>query len=317
MRVLIFGISGQDGHYMAEYLMNNYENVVICGTYTNIDNVDIILREKIDNLAELDFYDLDKLKLVIDLFQPDFIFNFAGESIVNTNHPLQHYINLNVLSVDVILKTMKPNCRFLNAGSVEEFSGINYYSISKRAARDLIKNNKNSVQPYMWHHESPRRKSSFFTKKIISWVVEVKRKLEEKNYDFSPLKIGNINVLKNFSYAPDFMPILWEIINHKYLKSGDFYLCGNSSIMLKDFITLCFKQAGMDGEWKYEDFFFVNKYNGEDINNIIAIKVDDGIKRLEESYYANYAPYKKVNTDLNQLIDILLKAELDKQQNEL
>ena len=210
MKILITGVTGQDGSNMADYLLLNLykddPSVIVYGTKRNISsdeesnyvgNIKHLKGNERFILVEMDLSDIISISNVIGPIKPDFCINFAAQSLVSTswNTPFQTF-DINVMGVMRLLEVIKqscPTCRFYSAGSSEEFGDVSYtpqdihhplkprspYGASKCAARHIVKVYRESYGMYAVHatlfnHEGRRRGEQFVTMKIAKFFRELR-----------------------------------------------------------------------------------------------------------------------------------------------
>ena len=173
MKVIVTGVTGQDGSYMVKYLLNKFNDVKIFGTIRrlsvkNHENIEDV-NDKRFELINLDITDQSSIINAVINIKPDYIFNFAAQSFVGEswNTPI-HTFTTNTLSVMYFLEAIRmfhPTCRFYSAGSSEEFGDVDYlpqdinhpckprspYGASKCAARHIVKVYRESYNLFAIH----------------------------------------------------------------------------------------------------------------------------------------------------------------------
>tara|TARA_Y100000592_G_scaffold52137_2_gene82442 strand:+ start:4138 stop:5172 length:1035 start_codon:yes stop_codon:yes gene_type:complete len=275
-KVLITGILGQDGSNMAEYLLNNTDNLIYgmqrrSGT-PNIDNIKSFIAHDRFSLVDGDLTDSASMSDLVMRIQPDYLINFGANSFVGVSWdtPLSVF-DINACGVIRCLEAIrkhKPDCRFYSAGSSEELGDVDYspqdikhpikprspYGASKAAARHLVKVYRESFDIYAVHsilfnHEGPRRGGEFVTRKITKKVAEISKKIKNGE-KFEPLKLGNIDSRRDWSDSRDFMKGVWLMLNQD--KPKDYVLASGETHSVKDFVTKAFSHAGIPGLWSGE-----------------------------------------------------------------
>ncbi len=275
-KVLITGILGQDGSNMAEYLLNNTDNLIYgmqrrSGT-PNFDNIKSFIAHERFSLVDGDLTDCASINDLVMKIQPDYLINFGANSYVGVSWdtPLSVFdINAcGVIRCLEAIKKHKPDCRFYSAGSSEELGDVDYspqdlkhpikprspYGASKAAARHLVKVYRESYDIYAVHsilfnHEGPRRGSEFVTRKITKKVAEISQKIKNGE-NFEPLKLGNIDSRRDWSDSRDFMKGVWLMLNQDQPK--DYVLASGETHSVKDFVTKAFNAASIPGLWSGE-----------------------------------------------------------------
>lgn len=239
--VIITGVTGQDGSFMADYLLKNTNYEIFGGarrlSVSNHENVEHLKNESRFHLINFDLTDAHSIAQVISQLQPDFFINFAAQSFVKSSwdFPVQTW-EANTTSVIHILEAIRlhaPRCRFYNAGSSEEFGNVAYapqdekhplrprspYGASKAAARQVVKvyresYNMYAVQGWLFNHEGTRRGEEFVTRKITKAVARISKAISE-GQPFEPLELGNVDVHRDWSDAEDMVDAVWRMLNQE------------------------------------------------------------------------------------------------------
>lgn len=275
-KVLITGILGQDGANMAEYLLENTDNLIYgmqrrSGS-PNFHNIKNFIAHDRFNLVDGDLTDSVSINELVLRIQPDYLINFGANSFVGVSWdtPLSVF-DINACGVIRCLEAIKkhqPDCRFYSAGSSEELGDVDYspqdlkhpikprspYGASKAAARHLVKVYRESYNLYAVHsilfnHEGPRRGAEFVTRKITKKVAEIFHKIKN-NEKFEPLQLGNIESRRDWSDSRDFMRGVWLMLNQDEPK--DYVLASGETHSVKDFVSKAFSAAGIPGLWSGE-----------------------------------------------------------------
>jgi len=324
-KVLILGVTGQDGSYMADFLSKkNYQvhGVIRKSATGNTKNINHILDDpKIFNksffLEKGDLLDSISINNIIDRVQPDEIYNFADQDHVGWSRdiPLYSYstTTLSVIQIFELLKTKKKKIKFFQPVSSNMFglSGESYlnensalspasvYALAKSSTYLASKmysniNNLFICGAIFFNHESPRRSDEYVTKKIIKSVCDIY--FGKKNF----LYLGDISAKIDWGYAKDYVEIAWKIMQQK---KPDFFIIGTGkNTSVEQFAYHSFKYVGLD----------YKKY----------LKVDTKLlrKNKTKNLKANLTKAKKilnykVKTNIKELIKIMMEHEL-KQYNE-
>jgi GDPmannose 4,6-dehydratase len=324
-KILILGVTGQDGSYMADFLSKkNYQvhGVIRKSATGNTKNINhIINNPKIFNksffLEKGDLLDSISINNIIDKVQPDEIYNFADQDHVGWSRdiPLYSYstTTLSVIQIFEFLKTKKKKIKFFQPVSSNMFglsdgnslnenstlSPASVYALAKSSTYLASKmysniNNLFICGAIFFNHESPRRSDEYVTKKIIKGVCDIyfgKQKF---------LYLGDISAKIDWGYAKDYVENAWEIMQQK---KPDFFVIGTGkNTSVKQFAYESFKYVGLD----------YKKY----------LKVDSKLlrKNKTKNLKANLTKAKKilnykVKTDIKKLIKIMMEHQL-KQYNE-
>ncbi len=265
-KAIIFGVTGQDGSYLAEFLLEKGYQVV--GTIRNVQ------AKQNKNIAAL----LDKIQIrIVDLsqengveniigeFEPDEVYNLAGHSSVMTSwkYPLQTAVSTGLAPVRMLeaIRIYTPKTRFYQASTSEMFGNIktypqnedsyyfprNPYGIAKMNAHLAVRNYRNYYQLFaatgiLYNHESPRRSEDFVSKKIVSAAVRIKLGLQDK------LELGNIDSTRDWGYAPEYVQVMWKILQQD--TADDFVIGTGQSHSVREFCKRVFETLDLN----YLDF---------------------------------------------------------------
>lgn len=270
---LITGITGQDGSYLAEFLLKKgYE---VHGIVRRESLEDQSRLENIKNIKEQIFMHEGSLSDHLSIYKvfskvlPDECYHLSASSFVNYsfNDEFQTMTN-NFNSTHYLLSTIrevKKECKFYFAGSSEMFGEPNetpqtedtafhpksIYGISKVSSHYLLKNYREKENIFactgiMYNHESPRRGNQFVTKKIISSAVKIKQGLQNKLY------LGNLDAKRDWGYAPDYVKAMWMILQAK--KADDFILATGKLHTVREFLDITFSLLDLN----YQDYVEVD-----------------------------------------------------------
>ena len=310
-KILITGITGQDGSNIVEYLLNT-TNAKIFGMIRRSSNPNFINCKKFINnerfaLVYGDLSDGVSIdNLVIDI-QPDYFINFAAQSFVGCSWeiPLQTF-DINATGVARCLEAIRrfqPKCRFYSAGSSEEFGDVAYspqdiyhplrsrspYGASKTAARQLVKVYRESYSLYAVHgilfnHEGTKRGEEFVTRKISKGVARIHNAIKNGK-TFDPINLGNLDSKRDWSDSEDFVDGVWKMLNQKTPK--DYVLSSDETHCIREFVELAFSEAGIQGVWHgsgiNEEYSVSTKYaiSKEPLSSIL-VKVNEKFYRPAE-----------------------------------
>jgi len=273
-KVIITGVTGQDGSFMADYLLKNTDHTIIAGarrlSVTNHKNIEHLKNNPRFKLIDLDVTDPQNVEDVIRKEQPDYFINFAANSFVGNSWtmPVNH-MNTNCMAVLFQLEAIRkfvPHCRYYNAGSSEEFGDVvtapqseehplrprSPYGAAKAAARHLVKVYRDSyeiyaVQGWLFNHEGTRRGEEFVTRKITKAVARIKKAIDREEA-YTLLELGNLNARRDWSDAEDFIDGVWRMLNQQ--EPREYVLSSNETHTIREFVELAFEAAGIHGEWK-------------------------------------------------------------------
>lgn len=273
-KILITGVTGQDGSNMVRFLLKNTDLVIYGAvrrlSVPNYDNINDIKDSRF-KLINLDLLDQQSINNSVKKIRPDYIINFAAQSFVGEswNSPVSTFTT-NTLPVIYFLEAIKefvPSCRFYSAGSSEEMGDIDYspqdlkhpmkprspYGASKCAARHLVKVYRESYNLFAIHcilfnHEGIRRGKEFVTRKITSNIARIKKQLDNGEIITEPLELGNINSIRDWSDSEDFVEAVWIMLNQN--EPREYVLSSNEFHTVKEFLELTCQYAGLNVEWK-------------------------------------------------------------------
>lgn len=270
MKIVITGITGQDGSLMADYLLKNEPTAHIYGvvrqlSVPNHSNISHLKDHGRVTLLEGDITDPHSMSGIIEGLQPDYFINLAANSFVGTSwkNPTQ-VVNTNTLSVLNQLETIRkhsPKTRYYQAGSSEEFGDVAFtpqneahplrprspYAASKAAARHLVKVYRDSygiyaVAGWLFNHEGVRRGGQFVTRKITKAVAKIVLGLKNR-CAAPPLVLGNLEAKRDWSDAEDFVDGIWKMLNQD--KPKDYVLSSGETHSVREFVETAFNVAGI------------------------------------------------------------------------
>ena len=270
-RALITGITGQDGAYLAQFLLK--KGYTVFGTYRRqssgnfwrLHYLNIFHKIK---LISADTLDSTSLYRALDVSNPSEIYHlaaqsFVGHAIEDSTITLDTNIKgtLNLLSV---LTEVNNKCRFYFAGSSEMFGNCGstpqdestpfnprtIYGISKVSGYEIAKLFKNNYNMYvccgiLYNHESPRRANIYVTKKITNFVVDLKLGSHEK------LSLGDISAKRDWGYAKDYVEAMWSIV--QFASPESFVISSGELHSVEDICRIAFSYFG----YNYKDFIMV------------------------------------------------------------
>jgi GDPmannose 4,6-dehydratase len=309
--VIITGISGQDGSYMADYLLEN-TNYNIFGAVRrlskpNYSNFSNHLDNKRFSLVTIDLSDSQSIDNVVRDVKPDYFINFAAQSFVGSSWQIpEQTFDVDAMGVLRCLEAVRkhsPKCRFYNAGSSEEFGDVKYipqdekhplsprspYGAAKCAARHIMKVYRESynlfaIQGQLFNHESPRRGEEFVTRKITKGVAKIFKAI--KNGDsFEPIHLGNVDAKRDWSHAIDFVDGVWKMLNQE--RPNEYVLSSNEAHTIREFVELAFKEVGVEGFWHghgtSEEYSISTEYAiKNEVNSSVLVKIDPKFFRPAE-----------------------------------
>jgi len=265
-RALIYGISGQDGAYLARFLLDKGYEVfgtsrdADASSFNNLNMLGIRDRVKLISVAINDFRSV--LQSLISI-SPDEVYNLAGQSSVGLSfeQPLEAMESIGVGTLNLLeaIRFTKKNIRFYSAGSSECFGDIGElaatedtpfnprspYAVAKSAAHWHVSTYRQAYNIYactgiLFNHESPLRPERFVTKKIVASACRIAAGHNEK------LQLGNIDIIRDWGWAPEYIEAMWLMLQRD--EPDDFVIATGQSDSLKDFIKFVFQEVGLN--WK-------------------------------------------------------------------
>ena len=318
-KALILGVTGQDGSYLAEFLLKkNYEvhGLVRKSATGNTKNINHILKDgnKSFIIHKGDMLDSVSLNNIIDKVQPDHIYNFADQDHVGWSYEIPSYsFNITALSViDIfeILRRRRKKIKYFQPISSNIFgltkskkqneetvvNPNSVYALAKTTAYHACKMYNRIYNLFLcgaiyYNHESPKRNKDYVTKKIVENVCAIYHGKEKKLY------LGDINAKIDWGYAKDYAEIAWKIMQHK--KPEFFIIASGKSFSVKYFAKCCFDYVGLN----YKKYLKVDK---KLLRKSKTSNLKGDIKKAKK--LINY----KVKTNLKKIIKIMMDDELKK-----
>ena len=276
---LITGITGQDGSFLAEFLIEKgYEVHGIMRRSSSFNTARIehlyldewvrdMKQQRLINLHYGDMTDSSSLIRIIQLVQPDEIYNLAAQSHVKVSFDVPEYTadsdavgTLRLLEAVRILGLEKKT-RIYQASTSELFGLVQEvpqketnpfyprrpYGVAKQYGFWITKNYREAygmfaVNGILFNHESERRGETFVTRKITLAASRIVQGFQDKLY------VGNLNSLRDWGYAKDYVECMWLMLQHE--TPEDFVIATGQMHSVRDFCTLAFKEAGIELEWQ-------------------------------------------------------------------
>ena len=292
-KALITGVTGQDGSYLAEFLLNkDYEvhGIKRRTSLINTDRIDHLYQDPFENhrkfiLHHADLTDSTSLTRVIQEVQPDEIYNLAAQSHVAVSFEQPEYTAnsdalgaLRILEAIRILKLEKKT-KFYQASTSELYGLVKEipqnentpfhprspYGVAKLYAYWITVNYREAYGIYacngiLFNHESPVRGETFVTRKITRGLARIKLGLQKN------LFLGNINALRDWGHAKDYVEAQWLMLQQE--EPDDFVIATGKQYSVKDFINLAAKNLNLVIEWKGKGLNEVGLLDGKEIVKI-------------------------------------------------
>jgi len=265
-RALITGITGQDGSYLAEYLMDlGYEvfGMVRRSSTENLERIEHI-KDKIE-FVQADLLDQASLDKALDISKPDEIYNLAAQSFVPTSwsQPVltAEFTGLGVTRILESMRQFCPEAKFYQASSSEMFGKVREvpqteltpfhprspYAVAKAYGHHITVNYRESYGLFaasgiLFNHESPRRGREFVTRKITDGVARIKLGLAEN------LALGTLDAQRDWGFAGDYVRAMHMMLQHD--QPEDFVVATGHTHSVREFLEVAFDHVGL----KYEDY---------------------------------------------------------------
>ncbi len=278
---LITGITGQDGSFLAEFLLDKgyvVHGIIRRSSSFNTGRIEHLYlnewvrdmkRERAINLHYGDMTDSSSLVRILQEVKPDEIYNLAAQSHVKVSFDVPEYTaeadaigTLRLLEAVRILG-MEDSCRIYQASTSELYGLVQEvpqsettpfyprspYGVAKQYAFWITKNYREAygmfaVNGILFNHESERRGETFVTRKITIAAARIAQGYQDKLY------LGNLNALRDWGYAKDYVECMWLMLQHD--KPEDFVIATGEYHSVREFCTLAFREAGIELRWEGE-----------------------------------------------------------------
>lgn len=301
-KALITGITGQDGSYLAELLLEKgYEvhGIIRRASTFNTHRIDHLYKDRHNKDVRMflhygDMTDSSNLNRLLEKIEPDEIYNLAAQSHVKVSFEVPEY----TAEVDAIgtlrfldaIKDTGLKTKFYQASTSELYGLVQEvpqnektpfyprspYGVAKLYAYWITVNYREAYGIFacngiLFNHESPRRGETFVTRKITIAAARIKAGLQDK------LFLGNLDARRDWGYAPEYVEGMWRILQHS--KPEDFVLATGKTYTVRDFATLAFKELGIELDWvgKGAEEKGIDKSTGK-----VLVEIDPGYFRPTE-----------------------------------
>lgn len=297
-KALITGITGQDGSYLTELLLEKgYEvhGIIRRASSFNTDRIDHLYKDRHESGVRMflhygDLTDSSNLNRLIEKIHPQEIYNLGAQSHVQVSFEVPEYTaEVDALGtlrlLDAIRETGVP-ARFYQASTSELYGKVmevpqtettpfyprSPYAVAKQYGFWIVKNYRESYGLHasngiLFNHESPRRGETFVTRKITMAVARISRGLQKCLY------MGNINALRDWGYAPDYVEMMWMMLQQD--APDDYVVATNEMHTVREFIEKSFGHVGIGIVWEGEGVKEVGKNR----------ETGDIVVRMDERYY--------------------------------
>lgn len=343
---LITGITGQDGSFLAEFLIEkgyNVHGILRRSSSFNTGRIEHLYLDewvrdmKQRRLVELhwgDMTDSSSLIRIISETRPDEIYNLAAQSHVKVSFDVPEFtaeadaVGVLRLLEAVRIVGLSDTCRIYQASTSELYGKVQEvpqnentpfyprspYGVAKQYGFWIMKNYRESYNMFccngiLFNHESERRGENFVTRKITLAVARIAQGLQDKLY------LGNLNSLRDWGYAKDYIECMWLILQQP--KPDDYVIATGEYHTVREFCTLAFHEAGIDLRWEGEG---VEEKGIDATSGRVLVEVDPRYFRPAEvdqllgdptkaKTQLGWDPHK---TSFEELVRIMVKADLEK-----
>jgi GDPmannose 4,6-dehydratase len=319
-RALITGITGQDGSYLAELLLEKGYEVSGMTRRASTENLERIghLVDRV-TLIQGDLLDPPSLDAALRQAQPHEVYNLAAQSFVPTswNQPVltAEFTAVGVTRVLEAIRAVDPEIRVYQASSSEMFGKVREvpqteltpfhprspYGVAKAYGHHITVNYRESydlfaVSGILFNHESPRRGLEFVTRKISDGVARIKHELTDE------LRLGNLDARRDWGFAGDYVEAMWLMLQQD--EASDYVVATGEEHSVREFAEIAFERVGLDPE----------KHIVLDPRFLRPAEVDhlvgDASKARRE---LEWAP----RTSFRELVELMVDADLERVANEL
>jgi GDPmannose 4,6-dehydratase len=350
-KAMITGITGQDGSYLAEFLLSKgYEvhGIIRRSSSFNTGRIEhLYLKDYIDDMHKEkrvflhygDMVDTNSLLSLVQSVQPDEIYNLAAQSHVKVSFETPEYTanadgvgTLRLLEI-IRLLGLEKKTKFYQASTSELFGLVQEvpqrettpfyprspYGVAKLYAYWIVVNyreayNLFAVNGILFNHESERRGETFVTRKITLATARIAAGIQRKLY------LGNLNAKRDWGYAPDYVQCMWLMLQHT--KPEDFVIATGEHHTVKEFCELAFREVGIELRWE-----------GSGINEKgIDVKTGKAVIEVDPSYFRpteveellgdpskakNVLGWNPMQTSFPELVKKMVRSDVDKVAREI
>lgn len=320
-KALITGITGQDGSYLAEFLLEKGYKVFGLqrrSSSTNLERVEHLLKEGVE-LVSGDLIDQNSLIQALEEIKPVEVYNLGAQSFVPTswNQPLLtgEVTALGVTRLLEAVRTVNPKMKFYQASSSEMFGKVREtpqsektpfyprspYGVAKAYGHWITVNYRESynmfaVSGILFNHESPRRGLEFVTRKVSWGVARIKAGLTKE------LRLGNLEAKRDWGFAGDFVKAMWMMLQQD--EPRDYVIATGKTHSVREMCEIAFSRVGLN----YEDFVFQDPRFFRPAE--VHILMGDASKAYQELGW-------KPEMDFKTLIEMMVDADVEQINNML
>jgi len=336
---LITGITGQDGAYLTEFLLDKgyiVHGMLRRSSLSNTGRIDHLLNDSYRNKSNLllhygDLTDSANVIRLIKEIEPDEIYNLGAQSHVQVSFETPEYtVNSDGLGVLRILEAIRilgleDKSRFYQASTSELFGKVREvpqkettpfyprspYSIAKLYAYWITINYREAYNMFacngiLFNHESPLRGETFVTRKITIAVSNIKKGIQDKLY------LGNLNSKRDWGFAGDYVEAMWLMLQQD--KPDDYVIATGETHSVREFTELAFKGAGINIEWEGEG---IHEIGRDSDSGSILVEIDPAFYRptevdllIGDSSKASEKLGWKPKVSFKELVEMMIKGDL-------
>ena len=337
---IITGVTGQDGSYLAELLLSKGYHVYGLVRRTSQPTqgrslINHLLKNERFHLVNGDLTDQSSIDNAVNEIQPDEFYNLGAQSFVpeSWRSPTMtaDVTGLGALRCLEAIKLVKPDCRFYQAGSSEQFGEVREipqneltpfyprspYGCAKVFAYEITRNYRESYGLYactgiLFNHESPRRGLEFVTRKVTMTVARIASGLDEF------LSIGNVKAKRDWGFAGDYVEMQWRMLQQE--EPEDFVVATGETHSVQDMINMAFSRVGFDLTWSGEGVDTI----ATDQDGVVRVKTNPKFFRPAEVdlLVGDYALASqklgwKPSTSFEELVNMMVDSDVKIVENAL
>ena len=315
MKAFITGVTGQDGSYLADLLLEKGYDVYGMVRRSSTETFERITHIK-DRITLVQADLLDELSLIeaLEAIKPDEIYNLAAQSFVPTswNQPIltSEFTAIGVIRVMEAMRRACPKARFYQASSSEMFGKVlempqtertpfyprSPYGVSKVYGHYMTVNYRESydlfaVSGILFNHESPRRGKEFVTRKVTDGVARIKQGLAHE------LRMGNLDAHRDWGFAGDYVRAMWMMLQQD--KPDDYVVATGISHSVRDLVEVAFRHVDLN----WEDHIVIDQefYRPAEVDHLLG----DPTKARKELEW-------EPEVDFEQLVTMMVDADMDR-----
>ncbi len=336
-RALITGITGQDGSYLADLLLEkDYEvhGIIRRSSSFNTQRIDALYQDPHERDVRLflhygDLNDASSLNRILRLVDPDEIYNLGAQSHVKVSFDTPEYTGdvtgLGATRLLEAVRELKIRPRIYQASSSEMFGKVaetpqnertpfyprSPYGVAKVYAFWMTVNYREAYDLYavngiLFNHESPRRGETFVSRKITRAIGRIRHGLQERLY------LGNLDAKRDWGYAKDYVEAMWLMLQQS--EPDDYVIATGQTHTVREFCELAFRRAGIDVEWRGSG---LDEQGYDSASGKIVVEVDPRYLRPTEVDLLLGDPAKaasrlgwKPSTTFKELVDMMADADM-------